>query len=122
MVILFSDGGDTISRISGSEALQSLIESGALLYAIDLNDSGRSHGSAILRQMTEATGGQYFSSQHSAVTVLQSVFEDLRASWVVTYEVPDTTLGFHALRILPKHNSNMRFHCRGGYYYGSSVP
>jgi VWFA-related protein len=122
VVILFSDGDDTISRLSGSDALQSLIESGALLYAIDLNESERSQGSAILRQMAEATGGRYFSSQQNPVAVLQSVFEDLRASWVVTYEVPNAISGFHALRILPKHNPNLRFHCRAGYYYGTAVP
>lgn len=122
VVILFSDGDDTISRISWLDALHSLLDSGTLLYALDLNDSARSRGSTVLRRMAEATGGRYFSPQQNAAAVLRSVFEDLRTSWVVTYELPNTALGFHSLRILPKHDLNLRFHCRSGYYYGSSVP
>lgn len=122
VLILFSDGDDTISRHSASEALQSLIDSGTLLYAVDMNTSGRPDGSALLQQMARATGGRYFSSVKDALTVLPSVFEDLLASWVVTYEPPDTTPGFHSLRMLPKHNLNLRFHCRSGYYYGMNAP
>ena len=121
VVILFSDGNDTISRISGSEALQSLVESGAQLYAIDVNDAPRSQGSAVLQQLAEVTGGQYFSPQQRKGALLNSVLEDLRDSWVVTYELPDRTWGFHSLRMLPKRNSKLQFHCRGGYYYGTSV-
>lgn len=122
VLILFSDGDDTISRLSASEAFQLLTDSGTVLYAIDMNGSERSDGGALLQKMADASGGRYFSSAHSATTVLPSVFEDLRASWVVTYALPGTTSGFHSLRILPKHNLNLRFHCRSGYYYGTSAP
>jgi VWFA-related protein len=121
VLILFSDGDDTISKVSGFDALDVLMDSGIALYAVDLDNSGKSPGSAVLRRMAEATGGRYFSEQ-SAATVLQSVLEDLRTSWVVTYELSNTTIGFHPLRILPKHDLELRFHCRGGYYYGGTVP
>jgi VWFA-related protein len=122
VVILFSDGDDTISKVSASDALRAVIDSGALLYTIDLNNSAESRGSGVLREMAETTGGRYFPPRANTLAVLQSVFEDLRASWVVTYELPDANPGFHALRILPKHNLGLRFHCRSGYYYGTNVP
>jgi len=48
--------------------------------------------------------------------ILHAVLADLRASYVVTYQLPSRSAGFHALRILPKHNLNLRFHCRRGYF------
>ena len=123
ILILFSDGDDTISKTSAQEALQAVIAGGALLYTIDLNQpEDRAAGSATLRRMAEATGGRYFSTREGAANVLQAALEDLRVSYVVTYQLPSQVVGFHALRILPKHNLNLRFHCRSGYYYGQTNP
>lgn len=122
VIVLFSDGDDTISKISPHNALHALISSGALLYAVDMSDDTRSQGSAALQRMAEATGGRYFSLQRGAADVLEAALEDLRASYVVTYHLPRLETGFHSIRILPKHNLNLRFHCRSGYYYGADVP
>lgn len=123
VLVLFSDGDDTISKTSARDALQAVIASGALLYAIDMTQPGSdSRGSAALQQMAEATGGRYFSIRDGAANVLQAALEDLRASYVVTYHLPSPEAGFHSLRILPKHNLNLRFHCRSGYYYGTDIP
>jgi VWFA-related protein len=123
VVILFSDGDDTISVHSAEDALQAVIASGALLYTIDVNKPGdSSDGSVALQRMADATGGRSFSIREGAANVLESVLEDLRASYVVTYPLPSTAAGFHSLRMLPKHNLNLRFHCRNGYYYGTRIP
>lgn len=123
IVVLFSDGDDNVSRTSGTAAVQAVIASGALLYTIDVNPRGNGgRGSSNLRRLAEATGGRYFSSREDAANVLASALEDLRNSYVVTYKLPAQEGGFHSLRILPKHNSNLRFHCRSGYYYGNNIP
>jgi VWFA-related protein len=123
VLILFSDGDDTISKTSPQQALQAVIASGALLYAVDLHQPGDgAGGSADLRHMAETTGGRYFSTPQDAANVLLTALEDLRASYVVTYKVPQRIAGFHTLRILPKRNQNLQFHCRSGYYYGSKIP
>lgn len=124
VLILFSDGEDTISKASPREALDAVIHSGALLYAVDLGSPGHaSRGSGWLQRMAEATGGRFFSPQEGgADTVLQTALEDLRASYVVTYPLPSRAAGFHSLRILPKHNLNLRFHCRRGYFYEEAQP
>jgi VWFA-related protein len=123
VLILFSDGDDTISKTSAQDALRAVIASGAPLYAIDMNKPGDGwRGSAALQQMAEATGGRHFSAREGAANVLHTALEDLRASYVVTYQVPSPAVGFHSLRILPKHNLNLRFHCRNGYYYGTDIP
>jgi hypothetical protein len=85
-------------------------------------------GSTFLREVSEATGGRYFSlsssprasQQDGAATVLNAVLEDLRASYVVAYDLPGHQDGFHSLRLLPTHNLNLTFHSRNGYFYERS--
>ena len=118
VVVLFSDGNDTISLRSAQETVDALAASGALVYAVDMAPPKQpSNGRAILHEIAEATGGRYFRMQDGAANVLQAVLDDLRASYVVTYQLPTRAPGFHSLRILPKHNLNLRFHCRRGYFY-----
>ena len=119
VVILFSDGHDTISRASSRDALQAMIASGALLYAVntDRSQDSSSQGSRTLQEMAESTGGRSFELPGHTVDLLQSVLADLHASYIVTYQLPNRNAGFHSLRILPKHNLNLHFHCRKGYNY-----
>ena len=119
VVILFSDGHDTISMASYRDALQAMIASGALLYTVNVDRSkdSSSQGSLTLQQMADSTGGRSFQLRDHAVDLLQAVLADLRASYIVTYRLPSRNAGFHTLRILPKHNLNLRFHCRKGYNY-----
>jgi len=122
-LLVFSDGGDTVSKISAQDALESVIATGAPLYTIDLNEPGvGARGSSVLQQLAEATGGQHFFFQQGTVNALRVAEDDLRASYVVTYELPRRVIGFHSVHILPKHNPNLRFHCRRGYYYAADGP
>jgi VWFA-related protein len=125
VMILFSDGDDTISLHSPREALQAVLNEGALIYSVDMG-KGQTSGSMFLRRVSEATGGRYFSlrssQQDGAATVLNAVLEDLRASYVVTYDLPSYQAGFHSLRLLPTHNLNLAFHSRNGYDYEPSGP
>lgn len=119
VVILFSDGHDTISRASYRDALQAMLASGALLYTVHVDRSldPFSPGGRALKQMAESTGGRGFELADHAVDLLDAVLCDLHASYVVTYQLPNRNAGFHSLRILPKHNLNLQFHCRKGYNY-----
>ena len=118
VLVLFSDGDDTISRTSPRDAIDAVVASGAPLYAVDLNNAPNgSNGSAALQQMAAATGGRFFSIHDGAVNVLEAALGDLRASYIVTYQLPSHVAGFHSIRILPKHDLNLHFHCRNGYYY-----
>ena len=116
VLIVLSDGDDNVSRTSAGDALEAVIASNALIYSIDLgNPENPSDGSRILQQISEATGGRYFPSREGVANVLKAVIEDLHASYVVTYQLPNHQAGFHSLRILPTHNLSLRFHCRNGY-------
>jgi len=126
VLILFSDGNDTISLHSVHEALDAVLAEGALIYSVDIGTPEKpSAGSMFLRQASDATGGRYFPARFSphedAATLLNAVLEDLRASYVVTYDPPSHLAGFHSLRLLPTHNLNLTFHSRNGYYREPSV-
>ena len=116
VILLLSDGHDTVSAASSRDAIDAVLASGALLYAIN-PDPAESSSSPAFAQLAESTGGRSFSAHDSGVNVFEAVTADLRASYLVTYSVPSRAPGFHSLRILPKHNLNLRFHCRSGYYY-----
>lgn len=121
VIILFSDGNDTISRVSAREAFETVVATGALLYTVNLGSSGpESTGSLVLEKMAEASGGRSFSAHDGVSNVLHAILADLHAAYVVTYALPSRETGFHSLQILPKHNLNLRFHCRRGYSYEES--
>ncbi len=118
VVLLFSDGEDTISRVSSADALEALRVGEAQVYAVDLN-RGRptSQGSSVLSSLTEATGGRYLVLSDGVPSILRVVLHDLHAGYIVTYPPPSQEAGFHAIRILPTRNRALRFRCRDGYDY-----
>jgi len=117
VLILFSDGNDTISLHSAREALDAVVTGGALIYSVDTGKpADPSAGGMFLRQVSDASGGRYFALQDGVANVMSAVLEDLRASYVVTYDLPSHQAGFHSLRLMPTHNVNLRFHSRNRYY------
>jgi len=125
VLILFSDGNDTISLHSAGEALQAVLQAGTLIYSADVGSPARpTSGTIFLQQISAATGGRYFSPRFTlnegAASLLNAVLEDLRSSYVVTYDLPSHQAGFHALRLLPTQNLNLRFHSRTSYNYDAS--
>jgi len=121
VLILFSDGVDTMSLSTARDAVTAILASGALVYSVDLSGGeNRSGGSALLKRLSETSGGRYFL-RGGAANVLKTVLEDLHASYVVTYSLPSHAEGFHSLHLLPTHNLNLRFHSRNSYYYENST-
>jgi VWFA-related protein len=118
ILILFSDGNDTVSMRSARDATDAAMSSGASLYAVGLSEPGRlTSGLPLIEAMAEATGGRFLAQQDNTTNVLETILADLRASYVVTYQLPNRVPGYHSLRLLPKHNLNLRFHSRRGYVY-----
>ena len=118
IVILFSDGADTISLKSFTDALDTALADDVAIYSVDLsNPSHGSPGTQVLRSFAVSTGGRYFPLQAGAAKVLDAVLEDFHATYTVAYKLPSQAAGFHLVRILPTHNPSLQFHCRRGYYY-----
>jgi len=115
VVIVLSDGEDTISRDSAGQALEELVKNDVQVYTLDANQSEYSQGSLFLQQLAAATGGRSFRLSDRAGSVADAVLADFHASYQVTYRLPSSSVGFHSIRILPTHNLNLNFRCRQGY-------
>ena len=122
VLIVFSDGEDTISRYSLTDAIDAALSGDVQIYGIDLNRTDcPCPGGATLNRLAEATGGRYFPAQDGATRALNVILEGFRATYVVSYRLPTHASGFHAVRIFPTHNLNLEFRCRSGYYYPNRV-
>jgi VWFA-related protein len=122
ILIVFSDGGDTVSIHSATGAIESALAADAQIYTVDLSKPQHATaGAATLQRMADATGGRYFSLQEGAARILAAMLEDLHTGYLVTYALPSRSAGLHVVRILPTHNLNLRFRCRRGYYYESGA-
>jgi len=120
VVILFSDGDDTISKISRREVLDKILSIGAQIYAVDVSGSGSpSNGSAVLQNLADDSGGRYLRISDGPSSILDHVMDDLHSARVVTYVYPGPDSDFHSIRILPSRNLNLKFHSRCGYYHDS---
>jgi VWFA-related protein len=118
VIILFSDGDDTVSKASFHDVLEKVMASGAQVYAIDVGGGGRpSHGTMTLRVLANDSGGRYVELREGALRIFNEVMDDLHSGLLVTYPLPESRSGFHSIRILPTHNLNLQFRCRRGYYH-----
>jgi Ca-activated chloride channel homolog len=121
ILIVFSDGADTISLNSFSDALEGALNDDVAIYSVDV--SSRPHGSQgtlVLRRFAINTGGRYFPIEAGGEKIVDAILEDFRATYTVAYKLPSHAAGFHQVRILPTHNLSLQFHCRLGYYYPSN--
>jgi hypothetical protein len=117
VILLFSDGDDTISKTSFRHVREKILESGTQIYAIDVGNSKRlSNGTATLQRLADDSGGRYVGLADGPVKILNDVMDDLHSGLLVTYLLPKSSSEFHSIRILPTHNLNLQFRCRRGYY------
>jgi VWFA-related protein len=121
ILIVLSDGQDTVSRNSLKDAVSCALRQAIQIYGIDRNHAFSSQGSAVLYRLATATGGRWFAGMDATASVMNVILEDFKASYIVTYKLPSHYSGFHSLRILPTHNSNLQFRSRSGYYFPDNI-
>lgn len=118
VLIVLSDGNDTISLRSLVDARDSAVAHNIQIYGIAQDRSVRySNGTQTLRALAAATGGRCLTAENGTTRALNLILEDFRASYIVSYHLPTHARGFHTVQILPTHNINLKFRSRSGYYY-----
>jgi len=118
VILLFSDGDDTISKATFSELRETILSDDTRIYAIDVSNSRQpSNGAATMQRLAAESGGRYFLLSEGAARIFKDVIDDLHSARLVIYQLPNSGSDFHSIRILPTHNLKLHFRCRQGYYY-----
>jgi len=92
VIVLITDGGDTISKVDYKAAVRASVEAEAIVYSIIVvpieNSAGRETGGEhALIQLSEDTGGKYYYA--TSVTQLDDAFhkisDELRTQYLLAY-------------------------------------
>jgi Ca-activated chloride channel family protein len=132
VMVLITDGGDTISKIDYKEAVRAAEEAEALVYSIIVvpieNSAGRETGGEhALIQLSEDTGGKYYYA--TSMTQLDDAFrkisDELRTQYLLAY-YPSQRLSNSQFRRIQVGVSGLaeaasyRVRNRAGYYTTTS--
>lgn len=125
VVVVVSDGGDTISKVDFQRALEGLQRANAVMYAVLVvpvpGDAGRNlRGENALIQLTEWTGGKIFFPALGASLdqAFEDILRDLRTQYLIGYypkNVPPSQDRFHRVHLgvkRPGHSVS----ARNGYF------
>ncbi|HUN88252.1 MAG TPA: VWA domain-containing protein [Terriglobales bacterium] len=92
VLVVITDGGDTVSQVNYQEALRAAQESEAIVYSLIVvpieADAGRDLGGEhALIQMSDDTGGKYFYASGIAQLdkAFQQISDDLRTQYQIGY-------------------------------------
>jgi Ca-activated chloride channel homolog len=92
VMVLITDGGDTISKIDYNEAARAAEEAEALVYSIIVvpieNSAGRETGGEhALIQLSEDTGGKYYyaTSMSQLDDAFRQISDELRTQYLLAY-------------------------------------
>jgi Ca-activated chloride channel family protein len=130
VMVVVTDGGDTISSKSYHDALRALHRADAVFYSILVmpitNDPGRNIGGEnALTTIAGSTGGRVFfpSVGEELDRAFDEILRDLRTQYLLGYypkDVPLTKDPFHRIEVRTKR-PDLRVISRNGYY-GDSIP
>ncbi len=131
VLLLITDGGDTVKGVRYQEALEHAQRAGVMVYSLIVipiyADAGRNTGGEhALIQMAEDTGGKYFYVEDAKdlATAFQKVSDDLRTQYTLGYYAPEKTArsrsdGYRALKVEmsdPSLAEKIGLRYRSGYY------
>jgi Ca-activated chloride channel homolog len=128
VMVLITDGGDTISKYDYKEAARAAEEAEALVYSIIVvpieNSAGRETGGEhALIQLSEDTGGKYYyaTSMAQLDDAFHEISDELRTQYLLGY-YPSQRLSnsqFRRIQVAvagPAVGSSYRVRHRAGYY------
>ena len=133
VLIMITDGGDTVHGVRYQQALEQAQRAGVMVYSLIVvpiaADAGRNTGGEhALMQMAEDTGGKafYVADTRDLGAEFNKVSDDLRAQYVLGYYAPPTTVksrsdGYRAVKVEvndPEAAGKVGLRYRTGYYAG----
>jgi Ca-activated chloride channel homolog len=125
VIVVVTDGGDTVSKVTVHKALEAAQMADAVIYAIVVmpitNDAGRNIGGEhALEFMAKGTGGRTFQPTIGADLdkAFTSIITELRTQYLLGYypqNVPLNKDRFHKLEVRVAR-PDLRVSARNGYY------
>jgi Ca-activated chloride channel family protein len=128
VIVLITDGGDTISQVDYKEAVRAAEEAEALVYSIIVvpieSSAGRETGGEhALIQLSEDTGGKYYyaTSMAQLDDAFHKISDELRTQYLLAY-YPSQRNSFSEFRRIQVNvsgapdSSSYRVRHRAGYY------
>jgi Ca-activated chloride channel homolog len=129
VMVVITDGGDTMSQVNYKEALRAAQEAEAIIYSIIIvpieADAGRDTGGEhALIQISSDTGGKYYYAKSLAQLdeAFQKISDELRTQYLLAYYPSEHYTGseFRQLRVdlanAPSPGGPYQSHYRAGYY------
>ncbi len=130
VLIVVTDGGDTVSSVKFADALEAAQRANAVIYPILVipitNGAGRNTGGEhALQTLSAETGGRVFTPNvgHQLDKAFDSILRDLRSQYLIGYypkNLPPAKSRFHRVKI-ETERPGLRISARSGYY-GDAVP
>jgi Ca-activated chloride channel homolog len=125
VLVIVTDGGDTVSRADFQRAAEAAQLADAVIYPVlvvpIVNDAGRNTGGEnALSTLAERTGGRVFEPSLGAALdqTFDQIIHDLRTQYLLAFypkNVPVTKERFHTLNI-SLHDPHLQVKARNGYY------
>jgi Ca-activated chloride channel family protein len=107
VLVLISDGGDTVKGGTYAQAIEQAERAGVMVYSLIVvpiaSDAGRNTGGEhALIQMSDDTGGKYYYVQdaHDLAPAYAKVSDDLRTQYVLGYYAPQHGADLDSLRTI----------------------
>ena len=121
LILLFTDGTDTLSWLPAATMLDEAHASDAVVYAVAMRDRTAARdvvdtGESQMRRLSESTGGRLLRADEPAELRQRflDVLGEMRARYVLSYAPPSTAPGWHAVTVRVKSHS-ARVSARDGY-------
>jgi Ca-activated chloride channel family protein len=128
VIVLITDGGDTVSKVTYKEAVRAAEEAEAIVYSIIVvpieNSAGRETGGEhALIQLSDDTGGKYYyaTSMQQLDEAFHKISDELRTQYLLAY-YPSQRTSFSQFRRIQvgvagvPDASAYRVRHRAGYY------
>jgi Ca-activated chloride channel family protein len=130
VLVIVTDGGDTVSRTDFQRATEAAQLADAVIYPVLVvpitNEAGRNVGGEnALTTLAERTGGRVFAPSLGAALdqTFDQIIRDLRTQYLLAFypkDVPPTKDRFHTLQITLR-DPQLQVKARNGYY-GDAPP
>jgi Ca-activated chloride channel family protein len=128
VIVLITDGGDTVSKVDYKEAVRAAEEAEAIVYSVIVvpieNSAGRETGGEhALMQLSDDTGGKYYyaNSTQQLDEAFRKISDELRTQYLLAY-YPSQRTSFSQFRRIQVSVSGVpdasayRVRHRAGYY------